>query len=122
LEKGQGEGTRNGRGRRRGVALSSNEQGKSSDHRDPALPSTPTLCSHLVPVHPLLWEKGKVTDLGNLGGKTGTAGGNLAWGINHLGQVIFIDLEPEVLMCNGLNEKLVSNSSPKVWCFWGVLR
>jgi probable HAF family extracellular repeat protein len=43
---------------------------------------------NLVPVHALLWEKGKVTDLGNLGGKTGQAGGNIAYGINHQGQVV----------------------------------
>jgi probable HAF family extracellular repeat protein len=43
---------------------------------------------NLVPVHALLWEKGKVTDLGNLGGKTGQAGGNIAYGINNQGQVV----------------------------------
>src|SRR5579863_3269194 len=43
---------------------------------------------NLVPVHALLWEKGKATDLGNLGGKTGQAGGNIAYGINHQGQVV----------------------------------
>jgi probable HAF family extracellular repeat protein len=43
---------------------------------------------NLVPVHALLWEKGKVTDLGNLGGKTGQAGGNIAYDINDQGQVV----------------------------------
>jgi probable HAF family extracellular repeat protein len=43
---------------------------------------------NLVPVHALLWEKGKVTDLGNLGGKTGQAGGNIAYDINNQGQVV----------------------------------
>ena len=43
---------------------------------------------NLVPVHALLWEKGKATDLGNLGGKTGQAGGNIAYAINNQGQVV----------------------------------
>ncbi len=42
----------------------------------------------LLPVHALLWEKGTVTDLGNLGGKTGQAGGNIAYAINDQGQVV----------------------------------
>ena len=43
---------------------------------------------NLVPVHALLWEKGKATDLGNLGGITGKAGGNIAYDINNQGQVV----------------------------------
>ena len=43
---------------------------------------------NLVPIHALLWEKGKATDLGNLGGKTGQAGGNIAYDINNQGQVV----------------------------------
>jgi probable HAF family extracellular repeat protein len=43
---------------------------------------------NLVPVHALLWEKGKATDLGNLGGQTGQAGGNIAYDINSHGQVV----------------------------------
>jgi probable HAF family extracellular repeat protein len=41
-----------------------------------------------VPVHALLWENGKAIDLGNLGGKTGQAGGNIAYDINSRGQVV----------------------------------
>jgi probable HAF family extracellular repeat protein len=44
--------------------------------------------NNLLPVHALLWEKGKATDLGNLGGQTGQAGGNVAYGINNQGQVV----------------------------------
>jgi probable HAF family extracellular repeat protein len=43
---------------------------------------------NLVPVHALLWEKGKATDLSNLGGTTGQAGGNIALDINNQGQVV----------------------------------
>jgi probable HAF family extracellular repeat protein len=43
---------------------------------------------NLVAVHAVLWENGKATDLGNLGGKTGQAGGNIALDINDLGQVV----------------------------------
>jgi probable HAF family extracellular repeat protein len=43
---------------------------------------------NLVPVHALLWEKGKATNLGNLGGETGQAGGNIAYDINNQGQVV----------------------------------
>jgi probable HAF family extracellular repeat protein len=43
---------------------------------------------NLVPVHALLWEKGKAIDLGNLGGQTGQAGGNIAYDINNQGQVV----------------------------------
>jgi probable HAF family extracellular repeat protein len=43
---------------------------------------------NIAPVHALLWEKGKATDLGNLGGKTGQAGGNIAYDINNQGDVV----------------------------------
>jgi probable HAF family extracellular repeat protein len=43
---------------------------------------------NLVAVHALLWENGKAIDLGNLGGQTGQAGGNIALDINNLGQVV----------------------------------
>ncbi len=41
-----------------------------------------------MPVHALLWDNGKVIDLGSLGG-TGTYGaGNIAYDINNQGQVV----------------------------------
>ena len=43
---------------------------------------------NLVPVHALLWEKGRAIDLGNLGGKTGQPGGNIAFDINNQGQAV----------------------------------
>jgi probable HAF family extracellular repeat protein len=71
-----------------GVALSSNEKGQIVGSSGTCATFNTNTLFNLLPVHPLLWEKGKVIDLGNLGGETGTAGGNLAWGINNLGQVI----------------------------------
>jgi len=71
-----------------GVALSSNEKGQIVGSSGTCATFNTNTLFNLLPVHPLLWEKGKAIDLGNLGGETGTAGGNLAWGINNLGQVI----------------------------------
>src|SRR5208283_271972 len=48
----------------------------------------PNFLNNLLPVHALLWEKGKAIDLGNLGGQTGQAGGNIAFGINNQGEVV----------------------------------
>jgi len=46
------------------------------------------LLINLQGVHALLWQNGKVVDLGNLGGKTGQAQGNLAFAINNQGHVV----------------------------------
>ncbi len=48
----------------------------------------PNVLNNLLPIHALLWEKGKAIDLGNLGGPTGQAGGNIAFGINNQGEVV----------------------------------
>ena len=48
----------------------------------------PNFLYSLLPVHALLWENDTVTDLGNLGGKTGQAGGNIAYAINDQSQVV----------------------------------
>jgi probable HAF family extracellular repeat protein len=48
----------------------------------------PNSLNNLLPVHALLWENGHATDLGNLGGQTGQAGGNIAFAINNQGQVV----------------------------------
>jgi probable HAF family extracellular repeat protein len=71
-----------------GIALSSNENGQIVGSSGSCAAFNTATLFNLLPVHPLLWQKGKVTDLGNLGGNTGAAGGNLAWGINNHGQVI----------------------------------
>ena len=48
----------------------------------------PNFLNNLLAVHALLWENGKATDLGNLGGKTGQAGGNAAYSVNNQGEVV----------------------------------
>jgi probable HAF family extracellular repeat protein len=48
----------------------------------------PNSLNNLLSVHALLWEKGKAINLGNLGGQTGQAGGNIAFGINNQDQVV----------------------------------
>jgi probable HAF family extracellular repeat protein len=47
----------------------------------------PTLIN-LQGVHPILWQNGKAINLGNLGGATGAAGGNIAWNLNNNGEVV----------------------------------
>src|SRR5579863_1408795 len=71
-----------------GVAQEINDNGEVVGGSGNCATFNPNFLYNLVPVHALLWEKGKATDLGNLGGKTGQAGGNIAYGINHQGQVV----------------------------------
>jgi len=73
-----------------GLALSSNAGGQVVGASGICAPFNPNTLVGLQPVHPLLWEKGKATDLGNLGGKTGQAGGNMAFDVNNRGQVVGI--------------------------------
>jgi len=71
-----------------GVAQQINDNGQVVGGSGTCATFNTNFLYNLVPVHALLWEKGKATDLGNLGGKTGQAGGNIAYGINHQGQVV----------------------------------
>jgi probable HAF family extracellular repeat protein len=71
-----------------GVAFMINDNGKVVGGSGTCATFNPIDLYNLVPVHALLWEKGKATDLGNLGGQTGQAGGNIALGINNQGQVV----------------------------------
>src|ERR1035438_10055639 len=59
-----------------GVAFMINDNGQAVGASGNCATFNPIDLYNLVPVHALLWEKGKATDLGNLGGKTGQAGGN----------------------------------------------
>jgi probable HAF family extracellular repeat protein len=71
-----------------GVAQEINDNGQVVGGSGTCATFNTNFLYNLVPVHALLWEKGKATDLGNLGGKTGQAGGNIAYNINHQGQVV----------------------------------
>jgi probable HAF family extracellular repeat protein len=71
-----------------GVAQEINEDGDVVGGSGTCATFNTNFLYNLVPVHALLWEKGKTTDLGNLGGKTGKAGGNIAYDINNQGQVV----------------------------------
>ena len=71
-----------------GVAQQINDNGQIVGGSGTCATFNSNFLYNLVPVHALLWEKGKATDLGNLGGKTGQAGGNIAYDINNQGQVV----------------------------------
>jgi probable HAF family extracellular repeat protein len=70
-----------------GVALAINDHGRIVGSSGICSPFQPTLLN-LQGVHPILWEHGKAIDLGNLGGTTGAAGGNIAWNLNNHGEVV----------------------------------
>ena len=71
-----------------GVAQEINDNGEVVGGSGTCATFNANFLYNLVPVHALLWEKGKATDLGNLGGTTGQAGGNIALDINNQGQVV----------------------------------
>jgi probable HAF family extracellular repeat protein len=71
-----------------GVAQQINDDGKVVGGSGTCAAFNTNFLYNLVPVHALLWEKGKAIDLGNLGGQTGQAGGNIAYDINNQGQVV----------------------------------
>jgi probable HAF family extracellular repeat protein len=71
-----------------GVAFMINDNGQAVGASGNCATFNPIDLYNLVPVHALLWERGKAIDLGNLGGQTGQAGGNIALDINNQGQVV----------------------------------
>jgi probable HAF family extracellular repeat protein len=71
-----------------GVAQQINDYGQAVGGSGTCATFNVNLLYNLVPVHALLWENGKAIDLGNLGGQTGQAGGNIALDINNQGQVV----------------------------------
>lgn len=70
-----------------GVALGTNDNGDVVGASGICAPFNPNTSENLTPLHALLWQKGEMTDLGNLGG-TGSNGGILAFNINNHGQVV----------------------------------
>ena len=71
-----------------GVAQQINNNGEVVGGSGTCAPFNTNFLYNLVPVHALMWENGKATDLGNLGGQTGLAGGNIAYDVNNEGQVV----------------------------------
>ena len=70
-----------------GVAFGTNDEGDAVGASGVCAPFNPNTSENLTPQHALLWHKGEMTDLGNLGG-TGSNGGILAYNINNHGQVV----------------------------------
>jgi uncharacterized membrane protein len=66
-----------------GVALAINEKGQVAGGSGDCAPFNPASFLYIEPVHAILWENGKPTDLMSLGGATG----NLAYGVNNSGEV-----------------------------------
>jgi probable HAF family extracellular repeat protein len=71
-----------------GVAQEINDNGEVVGGSGTCATFNTNFLYNLVPVHALLWENGKAIDLGNLGGQTGQAGGNIAYNINNQGQIV----------------------------------
>jgi probable HAF family extracellular repeat protein len=67
-----------------GVALAINESGDVAGASGTCSTFSPTLLINLSPLHAVLWENGKPTDLGSLGGQFG----NVALNLNNKGQVV----------------------------------
>jgi probable HAF family extracellular repeat protein len=67
-----------------GIAMAINDHGQVAGMSGDCSPYNVTNGYYLSPVHALLWDHGKVTNLGSLGG----AFGNEAHGMNNRGQVV----------------------------------
>jgi probable HAF family extracellular repeat protein len=70
-----------------GTAMAINDLGQAAGASGNCTAFSPILLDNLQPLHALLWEGGKATNLGNLGG-TGQGFGIRAENLNNLGQVI----------------------------------
>jgi probable HAF family extracellular repeat protein len=71
-----------------GVVYNVNDNGAVVGASGTCTTFNPNFLNNLLSVHALLWESGKATDLGNLGGQTGQAGGNAAYDVNNRGEVV----------------------------------
>ena len=71
-----------------GVAYEINDNGEVVGASGTCTTFNPNFLNNLLAVHALLWENGKATDLGNLGGPSGQAGGNAAYSVNNRGEVV----------------------------------
>lgn len=71
-----------------GVVYNLNDNGQVVGASGTCTTFNPNFLNNLLAVHALLWENGKATDLGDLGGQTGQAGGNAAYDVNNRGEVV----------------------------------
>jgi probable HAF family extracellular repeat protein len=67
-----------------GYAIAINDHGQAAGGSGTCSTNDPVIGLYFSPVHALLWDHGKVTNLGSLGG----AFGNQAHGMNNRGQVV----------------------------------
>jgi probable HAF family extracellular repeat protein len=70
-----------------GTAIAINDNGQVVGTSGDCTTFNPLSSLNLTPLHALLWQNGKMTNLGNLGG-TGHGNGIEAVGLNNLGQVV----------------------------------
>jgi probable HAF family extracellular repeat protein len=70
-----------------GAAFAINDYGQVAGASGQCSAFNPSILENLQPLHALLWERGTVIDLGNLGG-TGLGFGNLALNLNNQAQVV----------------------------------
>ena len=70
-----------------GVAFGTNDNGDVVGTSGTCAPFNPNTSENITALHALLWQKGAVTDLGNLGG-TGSNEGILAFNLNKHDQVV----------------------------------
>lgn len=70
-----------------GLAIANNENGQAAGSSGICVAFNPSFLNSLQPLHAILWENGKATDLGNLGG-TGHGLGIQAVNLNNNGQVV----------------------------------
>jgi len=72
---------------RDGVAMGIDDQGEAVGASGKCAAFNPNTGLAIQARHALLWQNGRATDLGNLGGDTGKAFGNIAWAINNHTQI-----------------------------------
>jgi probable HAF family extracellular repeat protein len=71
-----------------GWAFGINDSGQAVGASGVCAPLNPQSGVYILSRHALLWDKGKMTDLGNLGGTGAFGPGNIAGEVNNQGQVV----------------------------------